>query len=131
VFVFALIIRLERRVLEQNRQLGALLAVGQAASSSLRLDDLLDAALDAVLAVTSAETAEVWLLRDEELVLERLRGAEVDAFLERRVMPVGQGLPGLAAEAGKAVSVHDLAADARFARPRVVELGFQSYCALP
>lgn len=129
--VFALINRLERRVLEQNSQLGALLAVGQAASSSLRLDDMLDAALDAVLAVTSAETAEVWLLREEELVLERLRGAEVEAFLERGRVPVGEGLPGLAAATGQPVSVHDLTADARFARPRVVELGFQTYCALP
>jgi signal transduction histidine kinase len=130
-FVFALIERLERRVLEQNSQLGALLAVGQAASSSLRLDDMLDAALDAVLAVTSAETAEVWLLRDEELVLERLRGAEAEAFLERGAVPMGEGLPGLAAATGNAVSVHNLAAEARFARPRVVELGFRTYCALP
>ena len=130
-FVFALIERLERRVLERSDQLGALLAVGQAASSSLRLEDLLDAALDAIVSVSSAETAEVWLVRDGELVLERLRGAELAAFAECRVLPLSKGPIGRVAQTGKPLVVHGLATEAHALRLRVVELGFHSYCAFP
>jgi signal transduction histidine kinase len=129
--IFGLIGRLEQEILERNRQLEALLAVGQAASSSLHLADVLDAALDAILDVTSAEAAEVWLLEDEELLLERQRGLGAEAFRERTRFPLGEGLPGVAAASGEPVVVHDLASDPRFLRRQVTELGYQSFCALP
>ncbi len=137
--VFSYIELLSRRLVEQtrevsqrNRELAALLAVGQSGRTSVRLDEVLDAALDAVLAVTSAEAAEVWLVtEDGELVLERLRGSGADAFRERERLQLGEGLPGLAARTGEPVVVHDLASDARFVRGTVQELGFESFCALP
>ena len=131
-FVFGIIGRVERRVLEQNEHLSALLAVGQAGSSSLDLADVLDAALEAILSVTSAEAGEVWLVKDGgELVLVRQRGAAADAFLERTRLRLGEGLPGLAAQSGSPIIVHDLASDPRFVRERVKELGFESFCAQP
>jgi hypothetical protein len=69
--IFALIGRLENEFVQRNRQLEAMLSVGRAASSSLRLADLLDASLDAILGVTLAGAAEVWLVESDELVLER------------------------------------------------------------
>lgn len=137
--VFGIIERLGQRVLEQNdelsrrnRELAALMAVGQAGRSSLRLGEVLDAALEAVLAVTSAEAGEVWLMTEAgELVLERSRGAGAEAFRERTRLQLGEGLPGLAAETREPVVVHDLASDPRFVRPAVKELGFESFCALP
>jgi hypothetical protein len=68
--IFALIGR-ENELVQRNRQLEAMLSVGRAASSSLRLADLLDASLDAILGVTLAGAAEVWLVESDELVLER------------------------------------------------------------
>lgn len=131
-FVFGIIGRVERRVLEQNEHLAALLAVGRAGSSSLDLAVVLDAALEAILSVTSAETGEVWLAtEDGELSLVRQRGAAADAFRERTRLRLGEGLPGLAAESGSPPAGHDLASDFRFVRDRVEKLGFESFCAQP
>ncbi len=112
----------------RNEELAALLAVGAAASSSLHLAEMLDAALGAILAVSSAEAAEVWLLRDGELVLERRQGADPAG---RTRLRVGEGLPGLAVQTGRPVVVHDLGSD-----PRAVSVprgggGFESFCAFP
>lgn len=137
--VFGLVRRLERRVVQQNteleernQQLAALLAVGYAASSSLELDELLDGAMDAILDVTRADAAEVWLRTDDDaLRFARHRGAGGAAFAERKRLRYGQGLPGLTAESRAPVVVHDLPSDARFVREGVKELGFQTYCGLP
>jgi len=98
----------------------------------LDLADVLDAALEAILSVTSAEAGEVWLVKDGgELVLVRQRGAAADAFQEWTRLRLGEGLPGLAAESGAPMVVHDLASDPRFVRHRVKGLGFESFCAQP
>src|SRR3972149_11544544 len=64
--VFSVVKRLERRVVDQNReleqrnrQLAALLAGGRAWSASLELRELVEQAMEASLDVTSAEAAEV------------------------------------------------------------------------
>jgi len=120
------------RAQQRNKELAALLAVSEAATSSLDLPEVLDEALEAILAVTSAESAEVWLMEDNGvLTLERYRGLAPEAFHERTRFKMGEGLPGLAAQAGSPVVVHDLGADARFLRQQVKDLGFQTFCALP
>src|SRR3989304_3841420 len=81
--VFAVVNRLERRILAQNHELeqraqerGAPPPAGRAASSSLELGELLDAAMDAILDVTKTDAAEVWLRSAPgELVLARHPGA--------------------------------------------------------
>ena len=130
--VFGVIDRLERRVLEQNQELAALLAVGQAVTSPVALPELLGEALDAVLAVTSAEAAELWLMTEgDELMLERHRGIGEEATSPGTRLRVGEGLPGVAARDSATIVVRGHAADTRFVRPALVELGFESFCALP
>jgi signal transduction histidine kinase len=129
--IFALIGKVENELVERNRQLEAVLAVGRATSSSLRLADMLDAALDEILGVTSAEAAEVWLLDYGELVLARQRGLDEEAFRERTRFRLGEGLPGIAAQSGGPLVVHDLTLDPRFVRSRVIALGFRSFGAFP
>lgn len=139
--VFAAIGRLERHVWEQNRaleqrnrELEALLAVGRAASASLVLPEVLAKAVETILEVTSAEAAEVWLRDEEEedeLVLAFHGGAEPEAFAQRTRLRLGEGLPGLVAERGEPIAVHDLLGDERFVRPQVKTAGFHTYCALP
>jgi len=137
--VFEMVNRLERRIMEQNeeleqrtQELEAVLTVGREASSSLEPGELLDAAMDAILEVTRSDAAEVWLRSAPgELVLARHRGADEEAFAERTRLRDDEGLPGLAAARGTPIVVHDLPNDRRFVRPRVTELGFQTYCALP
>lgn len=136
--MFAMINRLERRILEQNRELeqrnqelAALLEVGRA-SSSLELGDVLNKATAAILEVTRADEAEVWLRADSgELALARHGGLEPGALRELTRLGPGEGLPGLAAESGAPVVVSDLASDSRFLREAVKALGFRSFCALP
>jgi GAF domain-containing protein len=82
------------RAQQRNRELAALLAVSEAATSSLDLPDVLDQALEAILAVTSAESAEVWLMEDNGvLTLERHRGAVPESLHERNRFKMGEDYP--------------------------------------
>ncbi len=137
--VFAVVNRLERQILAQNdeleqrtQELEAVLTVGRAASSSLELGELLDAAMDAILEVTKNDAAEVWLRTTPgELVLARHRGADAPAFAERARLRDGEGLPGLTAETAAPVVVHDLPDESPLVRSQVRRLGFSTYCGLP
>ena len=130
--VFGLVERLERRILERNAMLDALVAIGREAGSSLDLDELLDNSLAAILEITSAEAAEVWLTDGEsELVMAHHRGLGRDAFRERVRLRFGEGLPGLVAQRGSPIVVHNLQEEQRFVRSGVKRLGFESFCALP
>ena len=120
------------RSLQRNREMEALLAVSRAVASSLALPQVLDRALDTILEFASAEAAEIWLAEEGGvLLLKRHRGAAPEAFFERTRLQVGEGLPGLAAQARSPVVIHDLPEDPRFLRARVKEAGFHTYCALP
>ncbi len=130
--IFGAIGRLEQRIVQRNDELAALLAVGQAAASAVELSEMFDKALDAILGVTPADTAEIWLMTDEgELALERQRGIGVEVPRARNRLAPGEGLAGLAAQRGSAVLVHDPASDPRFLSREIAELGLQTYCALP
>lgn len=137
--VFAMIDRLERRVIEQNRELeqrnqelAALHAVGRAASASLELGEILDQAMAAILDATRADEAEVWLRTESgELALARHGGHEPGALRSLMRLGPSAGLQGLTAEPGVPVGVHDRAFDSPFLHQMVKELGFESFCALP
>lgn len=116
----------------RNRELGALLTVGKAVTSSFELDEVLTRALDTILEVTSAQAAELWLCDgDEELVMRSHRGACPEAFLERTRFRLDEGLPGVVARSREPLVIHDLPAEARFLRQEVVRAGFHTFCALP
>lgn len=129
--VFRLIGRLERRILEQNRDLSALLEVGHVATTSLDLGDILARSADAVLSVTGADAVEVWLLDGDHIDLAMHRGSQSVAFSERARLDRGEGLPGAAASAPEAFLIDDLATDPRVARPAIREAGFAAYWAVP
>jgi signal transduction histidine kinase len=131
-FVFEAIDRIEKRLLEQTAHVSALLAVARAGSSSLDLSEVLEAALDEIVSVTSAETGEVWLtVNHDELVLTRQWGSDLGAFSEPPRLRFGEGLVGIAAERHAPVVVHDLAADPRVRRPEPARTDFESFYAQP
>lgn len=132
--------RIQEHILRQNAELSrrttemeALLRVGQVVGESLDLDQVLPAALEAVIDGTTAESAEVWLLdpNDEAVRLLHHRGAASEAFLEIVRLPLGEGYPGIVAQTGKPILVHDLQEDERFLRQRVKDEGFETFYALP
>lgn len=115
------------------RYLEALGTVGQAVGSSLTLTEVLDRALDAVLAVTGMEAGEVWLIDAAagEVRLARHRGLMPEAFWERSGFALWEGIPGLVAATGEAVVIADLTEEPRFLRRSVVAAGFKTFVALP
>jgi signal transduction histidine kinase len=124
--------RLYEESLRQNLDLGALVAVGKAVTSSTDLDAALDRALDTILEATSAEAAEVWLAEgDRHLAMRRFRGSHEAALLERTRFPFGEGYPGIVAQTREPLIVHDLAEDPRFLRSAAVAAGIQTFRALP
>jgi signal transduction histidine kinase len=143
--IFALIEDLEARVIDQNRalsdlvartdqqnaELSALLTVGRASASSVDLSEMLDEALDAILAVTPAEAAELWLVEGGSLTLECFRGVGEEALGSRPRLLLGEGLPGAAALATSITVAHDRSVDPRFESDEVAALGLQTFCALP
>jgi hypothetical protein len=143
--IFALIEDLERKVVDQNRELSelllrtdqqnaelaALLTVGRASASSVDLAEMLDGALDAILAVTPAQAAELWLVEGEGVTLERFRGIGGGAFASRPRLLLGEGLPGAAATGSSLVVAHDRGMDPRFGHEEVAALDLRTFCALP
>ncbi|MBI4298544.1 MAG: GAF domain-containing sensor histidine kinase [Chloroflexi bacterium] len=116
----------------QNRELGALLAVGKVVTSSFDLDELLRASLDTVMEITSADASEIWLMEGaEELMLQCHRGAHGEAFLGQTRFRVGQGIPGIVAQNLEPILVKDIASDSRFLRQELIKAGFHTFCALP
>lgn len=129
--IFALISRLENEVLQRNQQLEAMLAVGRAASSSLGLADMLDSSLDAILGLTHAGAAQVWLVVNDELVLERQRGLDAHDLRGPTHIRLGEGFLGEAARSRRSLFVPDVDAQPHLERPPLAELGFRSVCAFP
>lgn len=129
--IFGVIGRLERRIVQRNQELAALLAVGQAASSSVELPEMLDKALAAILGITPAETAELWLTTDGGgLTLECRRGIGAGALRARDRLAPGEGLPGLAVTRESPV-VAGASSDSRLLGREIAEHGLQAFCALP
>jgi signal transduction histidine kinase len=117
---------------QRNDELAALLAVGRAASSSLDLNALLDETLEAIVSVTSADGAEVWLTSaDGGLDLRRQRGfGFLDGNAPAHLEP-GEGLPGLVTKTGCALVIDDLEQESEVVKAALCRAGFRSYSAFP
>ena len=114
-----------------NAELLTLLAVGNATTSSLLLSELLSRALDAVLEVTDVQSAEVWLVEGQEVVLSMHRGASFEAFLEKNRLRLGEGFPGMVVQSGSPLISHSLSEEPWFLREAVKKAGFQTFGAWP
>ncbi|MBV8151354.1 MAG: winged helix-turn-helix domain-containing protein [Candidatus Eremiobacteraeota bacterium] len=93
------------------------------------IDDVLDAAI----AYTGAEVAEVFLREDDGsgVSLAGFRGNFPDAFQEITHFEDGHGYPGLVVGEGRPLRVADALADARFLRSKVKDLGFRYFLCVP
>lgn len=139
LFVFAILARVERSILEQNdelqrrnRELAALLAFGQTTNASVSLDGVLEAALELIVPLVSAEAGEVWLADEAGgLTLARTVGVEPDLSREPAHMCPGTGLAGLAARGGRPIVLDGGDFDPTLVRRGVTALDHASYCALP
>lgn len=97
---------------------------GQAAAPAL------DLALRDLATSLGAEAAEMFLLQEDRLNQTLLGPGQPEAFRERTVFRLGEGLPGLVA-AGEPLIITELACEPRFLRPQVVRAGFTAYMGVP
>lgn len=127
------IMRQNQEILRRNQELSARNAVGVAVSQATNLDDALGLALETVLQITGAESGEILVLEEESqrLVVHAHRGIEAEAFEEKTSFKLGEGLPGLVAQSGEPVLVHDLLHDPRFIRKKVIACGLRSFAGVP
>lgn len=143
--VFALVEAQEARILAQNRmfadllerterqnvELSALLSVSRASASSVEPTSMYDEALGAILAVTAAETVQLWLAEAGFLSLVTTKGDEVISSEERTRLRFGEGLAGEAASRGSAVVVRGPGGDPRVEQHETGLERARPLCALP
>ncbi|MBI4340559.1 MAG: GAF domain-containing sensor histidine kinase [Chloroflexi bacterium] len=132
-FMLHIFRRIERHIIQQNRELNALLKVGRAVEESVDLSRVLPVALEATLEATTAEAAEVWVVepKEEALFLRLHIGAAREAFEQVGRFKLGEGYPGIVAETGRPILAHDLPNDCRFLREDVKAAGFKTLHAMP
>lgn len=131
--IFGIVGQMQGEILRRNQELSARNAVGVAVSQATNLGDALGLALETVLQITGAESGEILVMEQDshQLVVHVHRGIEAEAFAEVTTFSLGEGLPGLVAQSGEPVLVHDLPHDSRFVRKKVPACGFQAFAGVP
>lgn len=125
-----------RQQLDEAQRLGhemqALHAVTRLSVSSLDMEDVLALSLPLVMDAAGAQSAEIWLVDNGAQTLElRAQQGQPDGFFNRASFEMGEGLPGMAAEALRHVSCLDISDSAFCIRGEVADYGFSSLCAFP
>ena len=89
--------------------------------------------LRALVVISSASAAELWLISDDggRAELTAVAGRQKQAFFERTSFVPNEGLPGIAWARRATVIVEDITKDRRFLREKVREIGMHGFCALP
>ncbi|MEW5718911.1 MAG: GAF domain-containing protein [Chloroflexota bacterium] len=124
---------LEAHVAERTQQISALSEVIAAASRSLELDTVLSTALQQSLKVIGAETGALWLKDDDaqNLQLAAFHGLPVSMREELRVMNLGDGVTGRAAETGQTIVLEDVSQSPGPMKAVSIREGMRSVVAVP
>ncbi len=125
--------RAEEEARRRNAELAALNAIAAAASSSLNLQEVLERALDKVLAVAGVDTDAIYLLDQhaEKLVLTAYRGVPKEIADRVRTLPVRTSLAGQAVQSGEPVVVGDITTDPRLRTTLLNREVIRSFAAIP
>lgn len=101
--------------------------------SRLPLREGLSLALDALLKVTRAEAAELFLREPVtgDIVLAAHQGPFRKAFFQATHFHPGEGYPGIVAVKKEPIFTTQVQSDPRYLRTRVKEMGFRSYLCIP
>ncbi|MBT4513283.1 MAG: PAS domain S-box protein, partial [Chloroflexi bacterium] len=99
--------RTEGQILQRNRELSALNAIAQTVSQSIDIEEILNSALDDIMAMLNISYTGVYILDDmaEYLVLWIHKGISDEMAELVPPMKVGEGILGKAAEAGDQIFV--------------------------
>lgn len=118
---------------QQNQDLSLINDLAQAVSSSWDIKEIMSQTLKNVLTNLKFNTGEIFL-RDrggDDLRLTLLRGAEYEAFSQKTVFRIGEGLIGKVAEINKPLVIQSLKDDPRNNRPAIHQAGYSSMVGIP
>lgn len=123
----------EEELTQRNEELELIHSLTTTASTTLELDELLEAMLDQAIRLFGAQAGEAFIYDSLEAVyrLAVHRGEAQEAFFSVNEFSKGQGFIGLVAETGKPIWSSTLGEDVRFKRQPVVEAGFDSFVSVP
>lgn len=116
---------------EAQQGLAALNAIGEAASQSLDLEEVLRTALEKMIEFMGLEAGEVRLVENDRLILKTHHGVSPDFVTCERVIPLGHCLCGRCAQIGETLAIDNLAADSSLADRPCSREGFQSTISVP
>ncbi len=116
-----------------SQALSTINSINSAITHSSDLTQALNDVLDAVLRVTHAEGAEVFLREEpsRDMVLSAYRGLFRGSFYQIPRFHPGNGFPGLLAATAEPIVTTNLPEDSRYLRSKVKEKGFRSYVCVP
>lgn len=131
--VFGLIDRMEARMVRHNRELGAVAEVASALGQSLRLDEVMQIALDKSMAILDGDGGIICILDEEhkELVASAHRGISDELFAQLRRAKLSEDAVGAEViKTGRPVMVDDAFADPATSEAAKRE-GFRTVMAIP
>ncbi|MBC8446279.1 MAG: GAF domain-containing protein, partial [Chloroflexi bacterium] len=114
-----------------SRDLAVVSAIGEAASRSLDLAEVLQAALATMVDLMDLPAGGIWLVEGERLVLKTHYGLSADFLTEESIMPLSHCLCGRCARVGKALAIDNLADESSLADSACAREGFQSIASVP
>jgi PAS domain S-box-containing protein len=127
-------LRVEHTLAQRNRELALLHDAGQALSSTLDVDRVLDATLEEVGRLLNVVGCSIWLADSEtdELVCMQATGPKAESVRGWRI-PRGEGIAGHVAHSGESLIVADVREDRRYFRGVEDETGLslRSVVAVP
>ncbi len=125
--------RSQNELAQRTEELELMNSMATAASSTMELDQLLEAMLDRAMELFAANSGEVFL-RDEatgEFRLTVHRGEAKEAFWEIDRFKLGEGLIGKVALSQKPIWTSQLASEPDCLRRSIVDAGYQTFVCVP
>lgn len=124
---------LQDHVAQRTQQLSALSEVIATASRSLELDTVLRTALEQSLAVIQAPIGAIWLQAEDAAQLRLVVSHNLPPAIQNdsRVMMLGEGVTGRAAQTGEIIALEDVAEHAGPLKPIAIREGIRSIVAVP
>lgn len=115
----------------RNRELTVLNAIGEAASHSLDLEEILETSMKKIVELIDLESGEIWLMEGGRLVLGTHYGMSSGFVVREAAMQPGHCLCGTCAQTREALAIDNLAAEPSLADSPCAREGFLSILSIP
>jgi two-component system NtrC family sensor kinase len=121
--------RSEQAVRRRNQELSALIEINRVVSSSLELDEVLEATIQGIREIFRVEAGSLVMLDDEtgQLVFHKAFGPRpATGWIAGRTIQLGEGIVGYVVQSGEPRLVNDVTLDSHFCAEVDEETGFTS-----